>query len=69
MVRACFTLAAGNDTEHPYPLSIHGAGMFKDGLQQYIESTRLLSAHGLFDADECWLRTATASDEAPRVVR
>ena len=67
MIRACFTLAAGNDTERPYLLSIHGAWMLRDGIQQYIESTRQLFAHSLFDAYECWLRTETATTQATKL--
>ena len=66
-VRACFTLPEGNDTERPYPLSIHGAWMLKDGIQQYVESTRKMYAHGLLDAGECWLCVETAITEATKL--
>ena len=67
MIRACFTLPKGNDTEHPYALSIFGAWMLRDGIQQYVESTRQIFAHGLFDAYECWLRTETAIKQATKL--
>jgi hypothetical protein len=66
-VRACFTLAAGNATEHPFALSIHGAWMLKDGIQQYVESTRMMHAHGLNTAGESWLCVETAITEAAKL--
>jgi hypothetical protein len=67
MIRACFTLPNGNDTEHSYALSIFGAWMLKDGIQQYIESTRQMFAHGLLDAGECCLQTETATTQATKL--
>jgi hypothetical protein len=66
-VRACLTLPEGNATERSYPLSIHGAWMLKDGIQQYVESTRKMYAHGLLDAGECWLRTETGTTETTKM--
>ena len=61
------TLPKGNDTEHPYALSIHGSWMLKDGIQQYVESTRKMYGHGLLDAGECWLRIETATTETTKL--
>ena len=41
--------------------------MLRDGIQQYVEFTREGHAHGLLDADECWLRTETAVTEATKL--
>ena len=66
MIRACF-LPSGNDTEHSYPLSIHGAWMLRDGIQQYAQSTRQLFDAGSEDASYSSLRVRTAMKEATKL--
>jgi len=66
MIRACF-LPAGNDTEHPYPLSIHAAWMLLDGIRQYAQSTRQLFEQGMEDACYSSIRVQTAIKQATKL--
>ena len=67
MIRACFTLSKGNDTEHPYALSIFGAWMLLDGIRQYAQSTRQLFEAGMEDACYSSLRVQTTMTQATKL--
>jgi hypothetical protein len=41
--------------------------MLRDGIQQYVESMRMMYAHGLNTAGECWLCAETATTEATKL--
>lgn len=53
-------LPEGNDSEHPFPLSIHGAWMFESGIEAYMRETADWYTSKIEDAYYCSLRTDTA---------
>jgi hypothetical protein len=65
-VKAC-PLPEGNATEFPFPLSIHGAWMLQQGIEEYARDTRRMHEEGVEDASYCLLRTGTAMAEAKKL--
>ena len=57
------TLPCGNSSEHPFPLSIHGAWMLQRGIEQYASDTPDRSG----DVYDCWVRYDTAIREATKL--
>jgi len=57
----------GNDTQFPYPLSLHGAWMLASGIREYARFARRMHEEGLEDASYCLLMTRTAVEKARRL--
>ena len=60
-------LPAGNGTEYPFPLSIHDAWMFRQGIRDYASGTRASYESGFEDAASCIVRTETAMNAVSKL--
>ena len=60
-------LPNGNSTEYPFPLSIHGATMLRQGIKVYASDALDKYDNGSEDAYYCLIRIDTAIAEASKL--